>query len=304
MDFTFQSIMQSIIPWVFSHGIKIIIILIAALIVIRFGKIFLEKAIRKLIKPDQVVKDPGAEKKREDTLIKIFGSTFKVIIWAIAILMILPEFGIDISGIFLGAGIIGVAVGFGAQYVIRDFLAGLFIMLENQYRVGDVVQLAGVGGKVEDVTLRRTMIRDLEGVVHYIPNGEIKVASNKSQEYSGVYLKIGVAYKENMDRVFEIINQTAKKMAQDEQWKSAIIETPKVLGVDEFADSAVVIGILGETLPLKQWEVSRELRKRIKEAFDRENIEIPFPHITLYIGEDKMGQAPPLRIKLKKDDHS
>ncbi len=282
MDFTFQSIMQSIIPWVFSHGIKIIIILIAALIVIRFGKIFLEKAIRKLIKPDQVVKDPGAEKKREDTLIKIFGSTFKVIIWAIAILMILPEFGIDISGIFLGAGIIGVAVGFGAQYVIRDFLAGLFIMLENQYRVGDVVQLAGVGGKVEDVTLRRTMIRDLEGVVHYIPNGEIKVASNKSQEYSGVYLKIGVAYKENMDRVFEIINQTAKKMAQDEQWKSAIIETPKVLGVDEFADSAVVIGILGETLPLKQWEVSRELRKRIKEAFDRENIEIPFPQVSVW----------------------
>lgn len=282
MDFSFQSIIQNIIPWVFSHGIKIIIILIAALIVVRFGRIFLEKAIRKLIKPDQVVKDPGAEKKREDTLIKIFSSTFKAIIWAIAILMILPEFGIDISGIFLGAGIIGVAVGFGAQYVIRDFLAGLFIMLENQYRVGDVVQLAGVGGKVEDITLRRTMVRDLEGVVHYIPNGEIKVASNQSQEYSRVYLKIGVAYKESIDKVFEIINQTAQKMAQDEQWKRAIIETPKVLGVDEFSDSAVIVGVLGETIPLKQWEVSRELRKRIKEAFDRENIEIPFPQVSVW----------------------
>lgn len=282
MAFDFQTLIQNIIPWFFLHGVKIIIILIAALIIIRFGKIFLVKAIRRLIKPDQVAKDPGAEKKREDTLIKIFGSAFKVIIWAIAILMILPELGLDVSGIFLSAGVIGVAVGFGAQYVIRDFLAGLFIMLENQYRVGDVVQLAGVGGKVEDITLRRTIIRDMEGVVHHIPNGEIKVASNKSQEYSRVYLKIGVAYKEDMDRVFEVINETAKRMSQEEQWKQAIIETPKVLGIDEFADSAVIVGVLGETLPSKQWEVNRELRKRIKEVFDRENIEIPFPQISVW----------------------
>jgi len=282
MDIQIQTIFQSIIPWFFSHGVKIIIILIAAFVIVRFGKVFIEKFVRKLIKPDQVAKDPDAERKREDTLIKIFSSTFKIIIWAIAILMILPELGIDISGIFLGAGIIGVAVGFGAQYVIRDFLAGLFIMLENQYRVGDVIQIAGIGGKVENITLRKTVLRDIDGAVHHVPNGEIKVASNKSQEFSRVHLKIGVAYKEDIDHVTQVLNRVGRELAEDPKWKDSILKIPEVVGIDEFADSAIIIKVLGETMPLKQWEVGRELRRRIKIAFDKENIEIPFPQVSVW----------------------
>ncbi|MCK4454268.1 mechanosensitive ion channel family protein [Candidatus Parcubacteria bacterium] len=293
MDFQnidFQNIVQGIMPWFFSHGIKIVVILIGAVLLIRFSKIFIEKFVRKLIKPEQVAKDPDAERKREDTLIKIFNSTLTMIIWAIAVLMILPELGIDISGIFLGAGIIGVAVGFGAQYMIRDFLAGLFIMLENQYRVGDVIQIAGIGGKVEDITLRKTVLRDIDGAVHHIPNGEIKVASNKSQEFSRVHLKIGVAYKENIDHVSQVLNQIGRELAEDPKWKSSILKTPEVIGIDEFADSAIIIKVLGETMPLKQWEIGRELRRRIKITFDKEGIEIPFPQVSVWQRSEQQKQ--------------
>lgn len=282
MNIDIQNIVQAIIPWAMVHGIKIVVILIGAGIFIRIIKIFIEKAIRKLIKPDQVAKDPEAEKKREDTLIRIFNSTVSVFIWAVAFMMILSEFGINAGPLIAGAGVMGIAIGFGAQYMIRDFLAGLFIMLENQYRVGDVIEIAGIGGKVEDITLRKTVLRDIDGAVHHVPNGEIKVASNKAQEFSRVHLKIGVAYKEDIDRVSSVLNQVCKEMAEDEQWKDSITKTPEVLGIDDFAESSVVIKVLGETLPLKQWEVARELRKRIKIAFDKENIEIPFPQVSVW----------------------
>lgn len=282
MNIDIQNIVQAIIPWTMVHGIKIVVILIGAGIFIRIIKIFIEKAIRKLIKPDQVAKDPEAEKKREDTLIRIFNSTVSVFIWAVAFMMILSEFGINAGPLIAGAGVMGIAIGFGAQYMIRDFLAGLFIMLENQYRVGDVIEIAGIGGKVEDITLRKTVLRDIDGAVHHVPNGEIKVASNKAQEFSRVHLKIGVAYKEDIDRVSSVLNQVCKEMAEDEQWKDSITKTPEVLGIDDFAESSVVIKVLGETLPLKQWEVARELRKRIKIAFDKENIEIPFPQVSVW----------------------
>ena len=282
MSIDIQNILQIIIPWFLSHGIKIIGILIAAVLLMRFGKVFIEKFVRKLITPDQVSKDPDAEKKREDTLIKIFTSALTALVWAMAILMVLGEFGISVGPLVAGAGVLGIAIGFGAQYVIRDFLAGLFIMLENQYRVGDVIEIAGVGGKVEDITLRKTVLRDIEGAVHHIPNGEIKVASNKSQEFSRVHLKIGVAYKEDMDHVFQVLNSVGKELANDPEWKDSILKEAQVSGIDDFADSAIIVKVLGETRPLKQWGVGRELRKRIKIAFDKENIEIPFPQVSVW----------------------
>ena len=282
MNIDVQNIIQTIIPWLMVHGIKIVLIFIGAGVFIRVIKVFIEKAVRKLIKPDQVAKDPEAEIKRENTLIRIFNSTVSVFIWAVAFMMILTEFGINAGPLIAGAGIMGVAIGFGAQYMIRDFLAGLFIMLENQYRVGDVIKVAGIGGKVEDITLRKTVLRDIDGVVHHVPNGEIKVASNKSQEFSRVHLKIGVAYKEDIDRVSSVLNQVCKELAEDKEWKEKITKAPEVVGVDDLADSAVIIKILGDTLPLEQWGVGRELRKRIKIAFDKENIEIPFPQISVW----------------------
>lgn len=277
-----QNIIQAIIPWFLSHGIKIIAIFVGAVLINKFGKIFVEKGIRKLIKPNQVAQDPEAEIKRENTLIRIFNSVVFIFIWAVAFMMILSEFGINAGPLIAGAGILGIGLGFGAQYIIRDFLAGLFIMMENQYRVGDVIEVAGIGGSVIDITLRKTVLRDIDGVVHHIPNGEIKTASNKSQDFSRVHLKIGVAYKEDIDRVIKVLNSVCEELARDEKFSKNILKTPQVMGIDKLADSAIIIKILGDTVALKQWEVARELRRRIKIAFDKENIEIPFPQVAVW----------------------
>lgn len=277
-----QNLQNILLNWFLSHGAKIIAILIGAYLINHFGKIFIEKTVRKLIKPEQVVKDPEAEKKREDTLIKIFNSTLSMVVWVMAILMVLSEFGISIGPLIVGAGIIGIALGFGAQYIIRDFLAGIFIILEDQYRVGDVINIANTGGLVQDVTLRKTVLRDLDGVEHHIPNGEIRKASNLSKGFARVNLNIGVAYKENLEHVIEVVNRVGKELAEEPQWEDKIITAPQFLRVDDFADSAIIIKVLGDTKPLKQWEVTGELRKRLKIAFDKEDIEIPFPQMSVW----------------------
>lgn len=190
----------------------------------------------------------------------------------------LPEFGVNIAAMLAGLGIVGIAVGFGAQSLIKDLLAGIFILLEDQYRVGDVVNVAGIGGLVEEIGLRRTVLRDLDGVVHSIPNSEIKVASNFAKGYSRVNLNISVAYGEDLDRVIEVINRVCKEMAEDPKWSADFVSTPKVLRVDKLGDSGIEIKILGDTQPLRQWDVMGELRLRIKRTFDQEGIEIPWPH--------------------------
>ena len=195
----------------------------------------------------------------------------------VAILMILQEIEIPIAPILAGAGIIGIAVGFGGQYLIKDIISGFFFILENQYRVGDVVNFDGTGGLVEDISLRMTTLRDLDGTVHHIPHGEITKVANLSKDFARINLNIGIAYAANLDQVIKIVNEVGDKLSQDPKWKEFIIKSPQFLRVEDFADSSVVIKILGETQPLKQWEVTGELRKRIKIAFDNEGIEIPFP---------------------------
>lgn len=197
--------------------------------------------------------------------------------WLIAFMMIISEFGLNIGPVLAAAGIIGLAFGFGGQYLIRDVISGLFIILENQYRVGDVVCLGEKCGLVEDINLRLTTIRDLDGTVHHIPNGEIKSASNLSKYFSRVNLNIGISYNSNLEKVIAVVNKVGNDLSEDPQWKDQIKKAPQFLRVDDFADSAVVIKILGETEPLKQWDVAGELRKRLKIAFDKEGIEIPFP---------------------------
>lgn len=268
------------IQWFMAHGIKIIVILIAALIVNRASRKFIEKAIKK------GVKDTSEEEtqKRQKTLIRIFSGALKIIVWLIVIMTILPELGINVGPILAGAGILGVALGFGAQYMIRDFLAGLFILLENQYRVGDVVCLDGDCGFVEDITLRKTIMRDLDGKVMHVPNGSFKMAANLTKGYSRCHMDISVAYKENIDRVMEVINRVGKGLAEEEPWKSDILKPIQVLGPgpDRFADSGMIIKVLGETKPLKQWDTLREFRRRLKIAFDKEGIEIPFPQMSIW----------------------
>lgn len=272
----FQKFLNGFAPWFFSHGLKIIAIIAAAYLVRRFGRIFIEKLVRKAIIADHFL-TKEAEKKREDTLIKVFEAALRVLIWLVAILMILSELGINIGPLLAGAGIAGIALGFGAQYIVRDFLAGLFLILENQYRVADVVCLDETCGLVEDINLRMTVLRDLDGKVHHVPNGEIKKATNLSKEFARVNLSLGIAYDSDLEKVIKVVNRVGQELAQDSQWKEYIIKPPQFLRVDDFADSAIMIKILGETKPLKQWDVTGELRKRLKIAFDKAGIEIPFP---------------------------
>jgi small conductance mechanosensitive channel len=183
-----------------------------------------------------------------------------------------------------GFGIAGIAIGFGAQSVVKDLIAGLFILLENQYSVGDVVRIADISGLVEEINLRRTILRDLDGVVHVVPNGEIRVASNFTQEWSRVNMNVSVGYGEDLDHVIEVLNRIGKEMAAEPYWGELIIGAPQVLRVDAFEDSGIAIKILGETKPIRQWDVMGELRLRIKKVFDEEGIEIPWPHTKVYFG--------------------
>ena len=276
MEEKIQSFWEKVVPWLLSHGIKIVVIAVVAWITY----IILSRIVRRAVKIS-VVRDQGmteeAEIKRENTLIRIFNGAIRIIMILIALLMILQEVGIEIGPILAGAGVVGLAVGFGAQYLIRDIITGLFIILENQYRIGDVINIGSEGGVVEDISLRMTTLRDLNGTVHHIPHGEVTRVSNLTKSWSRVNINIGVSYNANIEKVIDVINRTGEKLAEDPQFKDSIISPPKFLRVDEFADSSVVVKILGETKPSKQWEVAGEFRKRIKAEFDREGIEIPFP---------------------------
>ncbi|HEX21091.1 MAG TPA: mechanosensitive ion channel family protein [Actinobacteria bacterium] len=262
--------------WLWSRGIKIVLILVATIIVNHISLAAITKVVRSLVVADRYL-SVESETKRENTLIRVFGGVLKVTIWSAAAMMILTEFGIAIGPLLTAAGIVGVAVGFGSQYLIRDLISGLFIILENQYRVGDVIKIDETSGVVEDISLRATVLRDLDGTAHYIANGEIKKASNMSKDYARVNLNIGVAYNTDLEKVIKVINDVGVDMAEDPDWCDAIEEAPRFIRVEDFADSAVIIKILGRTQPLKQWDVTGELRKRIKIAFDKAGIEIPFP---------------------------
>jgi len=280
-----QTITQFITGWFLAHGIKIAAVALAAFVVHKFVHVFIDKLIRRAVAADHFL-TKKEEKQREDTLIGIFHGTAGILIWIIAALMILQETGIAIGPLLAAAGIAGLAFGFGGQYLIRDLIAGLFIIFENQYRVGDVVCFDGTCGLVEDITLRMTTLRDLDGTVHHVPHGEIKTTSNLTKHYARVNLNIGVSYDSNLEKVIDVINRVGNELAKDPAWKEHIIKVPQFLRVDDFADSAVIVKILGETQPIKQWDVAGELRKRLKIAFDKEGIEIPFPQRTVHIKKD------------------
>lgn len=272
---------ELLVPWLLSHGIKILIIAVGAYFLNKIIHKFIERAVRVAVVPDGF-SSKEAEKKREDTLIRIFSATLKIAILTTVGLMILQELGVMIGPILAGAGIVGLAFGFGGQYLIRDIISGLFIILENQYRIGDVVCFDNTCGLVEDISLRMTTLRDLDGTVHHVPHGEIKKVSNLSKNFARVNLNIGIAYNSNLEHIIQVVNQTGKALAEDPQWKEFIIKAPQFLRVNDFEDSAIIIKILGETQPLKQWDVTGELRKRIKIAFDNEGIEIPFPQRVIH----------------------
>jgi small conductance mechanosensitive channel len=270
--------------WMIEHGIRILIIVVVGAVLWFALNKFLPPIVRRSVARTKYKESKEGLEKRTNTLVSIFKWIGQVLIIIIGIMMILDEVGIAIGPVLAGFGIAGIAIGFGAQYLIRDLIAGIFIILENQYRVGDVVNIAGIGGLVEEVTLRKTVLRDLDGIVHHVPNGEIKTASNFTRHFSRVNLNISVAYGTDLDHAISVINRVGKELAEDEKWRKVIKSPPQVLRVDNLGNSGIDIKILGDVKPIEQWAVMGELRLRLKKAFDAEGIEIPWPHTKVYFG--------------------
>ncbi|HEX8210959.1 MAG TPA: mechanosensitive ion channel family protein [Longimicrobium sp.] len=230
-----------------------------------------------------------AQEQRTRTLLSLLRSMGRVVIWVMTLFMVLGALGLQLGPLLAGAGVVGLAVSFGAQSLVKDVISGLFILMENQFGVGDVVRLEGVSGAVERMTLRVVVLRDVHGVVHVVPNGEIKKVSNLTRGWARVVLDVVVAYKEDPDRVMAVMLDEGRRLYEDPQWRPLLLEEVQVPGIESFGEHGVTIRLLAKTLPLKQWDVARELRRRLKLRFDQEGIDVPFPSQTMYWGE---GQSP------------
>ena len=281
-----------------DHLVRIVAILLGAFIA---AKIF-NKSIPKI--KEQIVENMKRHgradiemEKRAATLSGLFRKTVVVVIWIVAIIMALKEAGFDVGPLLAGAGVVGLAVGFGAQNLVRDLVSGLFFLLENQVHVNDVAIINGTSGLVEQINLRTIVLRSMDGTIHVFPNGGITTLANMTHEYSYYVFDIGVAYKEDTDRVIEVVQQIADDIMKEEKYKSLILAPLEVLGVDSFGDSAVVIKARFKTVPIQQWTVGREMNRRIKKKFDELGIEIPFPHRSVYFGE----ASKPFTVRSEQD---
>jgi len=292
---------QSLIPDLYDvlfHVIRIAIILGVAYLAMQLIVRSVPK-IRKRIVHSMSRGGSNVElEKRASTIGGVFRKTLSAVIWVIAIIMSLREAGFDIAPILAGAGVVGLAVGFGAQNLVRDVISGVFLLLEDQIRVNDVAVINGTGGLVEQINLRTTVLRGLDGTVYVFPNGTITSLANMTHGFSYYLFDIGVAYKEDTDRVIEVLKQIANGVMQEEPYKTYILEPLEVLGVDKFADSAVIIKVRIKTMPIQQWVVGREMNRRIKKEFDRLGIEIPFPHTSVYFGES----SKPFTLNVQQTD--
>lgn len=290
-----NDLVSQTVTWLISTLPSLLIIAILAFILFKVTNFFLRRIKPIMLEHMESGSDLDSREleKRLDTLLGILRSIIKVLIWVMVGMLVLRKIGIDIAPIIAGAGIVGLAVGFGAQELVRDFIAGFFMLLENQIREGDVAIVNGTGGLVEHVGMRTIVLRDLSGVVHVFQNGKINTLSNMTKNWSGMVFDIGVAYKEDTDKVAEVIQQVAEELRADPGFRDKILEPIEIFGVDGFGDSAVIMKARFKTVPIEQWAVGREYRRRLKKAFDEQGIEIPFPHRTIYWGEE----IKPLELK-------
>ncbi len=282
------------IPWIVAtltlvadSGFRIILLIIVAYLAARSVRFGISRLTILLLRRSEVKDDdpPGALEKRVNTSTGLIKTISITLIWAITIVMALAQVGLDITPILASAGVIGVAVAFGAQNLVRDIIGGFFLVLENQVRVGDVAIVNGTGGLVEAITFRTITLRDLAGVVHVFPNGTINTLSNMTKGWSAYVIDVGVAYKEDTDQVVAVMKEVGDELQRDSDYSPKILEPIEIFGVDGFGESEVVVKARLKTIPIEQWTVGREYRRRLKKAFDSAGIEIPFPHRTLYMGE-------------------
>jgi small-conductance mechanosensitive channel len=280
---------QAIGDWLLTHGIRIFAIILVSWFVYKMLGVMMPVLVRRYVtEKGKKRRTKGYLNQRSKTLGRIVTQAIGIFIILIAAFMTLSELGMNITPLLASAGVAGIAIGFAAQNSIRDYIGGFVIMLEDHYNVGDVVKVADITGEVEELGLRRTVLRDLKGVLHVVPNGEIRVASNYTRSISRAFFEVSVAYKEDLDRVMALVKKTWEEMAEDSKWKEVIIsKTPWLLRVEDFGDSGITIRAIGDTRPMAQWDVLGELRRRVKRVFDDEGVEIPWPHIKLYMGEEK-----------------
>lgn len=296
MKFDFQTYVDNAQLWFLTSGVRIVLIIVLTLVLLKVATAATAKLRALMGRKEGDIE----HEKRSGTLSEVIHWILRVVILATAAFMLLGELGVNLGPVLAAAGVVGLAVGFGAQSLVQDFISGFFILLEDQIRVGDVVQIGDKSGLVEKVNLRMVILRDLAGSVHFIRNGKIDVVTNMTKEYSHYVFDLGVAYRENVDEVIGVLKDIDADMRQDAQFKNDILAPLEVLGVDSFGDNAVVIKARTKTKPIQQWRVGREFNRRIKMKFDELNIEIPFPHRTIYFGKDKAGKSPALNIERDK----
>ena len=222
-----------------------------------------------------------AKAQRLNTVGRTLSVVMFIVVAVVAIVTILGVWGVPLGPLIASLSVVGIAIGLGAQDLVKDVIAGMFVLIEDQYALGDVVQLAGVSGTVEEIRLRTTVLRDLDGSIHHVPNGEVRVATNLTHEYSRVVVDLSVAYEESVDRALDVIGEVAGGLAADPEWSSAVVDDPQVLGVDALDDSGVVIRVLFATDPDMRWNIKREFLRRVKNGLDEAGIEIPYPHVTI-----------------------
>jgi len=283
---------EDIQKWLLTDGIVVLAYIIIGYIIYRLVKLVIPRLVVSFVKARGRGRHSKSWfQKRTRTLSNMINWILGIVIGVIVLFMILSELGVNITPLLASAGVAGIAIGFGAQNLIKDFLAGMFFLLEDQFNTGDVIKVAGIAGTVEEVNLRRTVLRDLDGILHTIPNGIVTTTSNYTRDWARVNLDVPVAYGEDLDNVFTIINRVGKEMAADEYFSKLIKTPPQVLRVQNFGDSGIDIRILGDVRPMMQWEVTGELRKRLKKAFDQAGVEIPWPHVKLYFGGNTEGNS-------------
>ncbi len=292
-----NSTLAQALEWMKSDGLKALIIIVLAIIFAKTVNFMIRRVFQVIINR----KNDVEYEKKARTLKSLLRYTIDISVIIIASMMVLRHLGVDIKPILAGAGVAGLAIGFGARRLVEDIIGGFFIFLEDQIRVNDIVEIAGKTGVVEKVNLRMTILRDLAGNVHFVRNGNIDIVTNMTKGYSRYVFEVGVAYREDTDEVTQVLSDIGTDLAGDPAFGASIVEPLEILGVDKFADSAVIIKARIQTKPGDQWKVGREFNRRMKKKFDEMGIEIPFPHLTLYQGIDKDENAPPLRVKQDND---
>jgi len=283
---------HNVITFINDHrSVQIGVTLLVALLLQLLSRLPIDRFVRRVVVQSHRYHNAEEEKKREDTLVSVFHTAFAVVIWVITLMVILFELRVNVAGLLTGAGVLGVVVSLGAKNAISDFLAGIFIIGENQYRVGDIVTLATgtgtVSGVVEDITVRITKLRDLDGYLHIVPNGSIGIVTNMTFQFANVNVDIPVAYEADVDKVVKIINQVGVSMVDDKEIGGDVVEPIQFLRVDNFEDSSMKVKALGKVRAGTQWDVAGDFRRRLIAAFDKNHIDIPYQQIVVHKSEKK-----------------